>query len=850
MEEQVREATTRKPRPASAYPSTSPTRPVLRSRDSYNRASGATLVQQPHHDTDTMRRSATISSGSSMAQTPNGGTRDLDASVERSGGSGSSKKRQPLPAAFREGTNSLVSNAVGMLTPCTHVQFTPSPKASPVEHQRNSLHLESPSAPMNRYSTTSRLTREQSIPSPSSKGYRSGIDGLERSSSVSSRLERRQWSESVSGLSRRAERIDDRGLPLPHSPLRDRRAETLANSELGSKRYSRDHDLSSRLSRLNIAPGDSVSAVGAGSERGTPSSTKNPLDLLNRIETERAESNRHWDAERSASVMADHPYPRPHSGSNFDRSPRTVRPATSMSSLHHHNPPRTAPVERIRKEYDDSSSYNRSASRLEQVAPSSEPRQVRSTTSLARQSHDNLNIDSASSEHGRLLYEAARTADAKIGHLDNVVHLGFTRTLNSVARSAETSNAAIRTALQHLNQMAIDAELYNDTAMSADDLRPLLVLLRDAGRMSDEGIRSLTSMLLDLPKVLREPEGSRMVASSTTSGSIRSFGTDEQGNRGSRRFPHSTYDSPTRRGDEMVRPVTSLDNVRSPESMRYREHVPRAHEYDRSYVRAYPRSPLHTYGPLHTYDSPSRRSEDLPRPSTSLDYATSGERRRVRESLPPNLAIGEPRRSGGLMSKFRTFGKNKEELGTIEDSPPNATTHRVPESPLSPARHRLIKKASTISTQTVRGNSFLPSASKKADTVISAITAGDDDSPTTAVFDKRSIRSMRLYRDESAPAETAEGSSSPRSRLSSFHTAEEASRGSSFYGAEDDVLSSLVEAQRRREAEERDEDKGAKAREDAKVTANGGGLGRSSSLASRPPRKFSISDTFRATLGR
>lgn len=677
------------------------------------------------------------------------------------------------------------------------------------------------------------------MPSPSSpRARRSGIDGLERSASVSSRLEKRQWSESVSGLPRRHDRLDDRGLPLPGSPLRDRRAETLAGSEYGSQRYSRDQDLVPRLSRLHIAPGDSVSAVGARSERDTPVSNKDPLDLLRRIENERAESNRNWDAERSASAMGDHPYPRPHSGSHIDRSPRSVRPATSMSSLHHH-PPRTAPVDRIRRNYDDSSSF-RSTSRLGNNAPSSEPRQFRSTTSLGGRSSTSLDIHAASSEHGRLLYEAARAVDAKIGQSEAIAQFGLIQSLNASARSAETSNSAIRIALQTANQIAIDDELDHDSNHISDTLKPLLALLRDASRTSDENVRMLTRVLLDLPKVLREGTGgSRMMPSSTTSGSVRSFAlTDSSDHRGSRRFPASPYETPVRNGgEEFVRPATSYDNFRSSEPRRHRDSLPKVEEYEQSYSRN------HKPSPVHLYDSPVRRSEDLPRPSTSIDHVSSNERRRTRESLPPNFTSGETGR-GGPWSKVRGVGKSKDNLGTIEDSPPQVSSHKIPESPRSPARRLLRHKASSTSTHTIRGgNNFLPSAPKTANTVMSAVTAGDDDSPTTAVFDQRSIRSMRSYRE--TREDGVEGSS-PRSKMS-FHTAEEvvSRTGSSRdgEGAEDDVLSGLVEAQRRREAESWGKGDTVKKGEMA-------GLGRSSSMTSRTSRTMSFSEKVKAKLGR
>lgn len=111
-EEQIRSATARRTRPSEAYPSISPPKPVLYSRDSYTRAGGTGVAHQIQNGTETLRRSATISSVSSLARTPNGDVHALEDAQDRSGGSGGSKRRPPLPASFTHANQSLVSHNV------------------------------------------------------------------------------------------------------------------------------------------------------------------------------------------------------------------------------------------------------------------------------------------------------------------------------------------------------------------------------------------------------------------------------------------------------------------------------------------------------------------------------------------------------------------------------------------------------------------------------------------------------------------------------------------------------------------------------------------------------------------
>jgi len=410
-----------------------------------------------------------------------------------------------------------------------------------------------------------------------------------------------------------------------------------------------------------------------------------------------------------------------------------------------------------------------------------------------------------------LLYEAARSFELKIppealAHLPDIV-----RAIATTARSAENSNAVTRSAIQLASQLSVDAELDDDPEKLLRDLKTLLATLRDAGRASDQNVRDLTRLMLDVPKLLRDSPGMTMsrVPTSATTGSLRLH-------------PNGTN----------------------------------AAEYS---SRRYPTSP---------YESPIRRSEDLPRSSTSSGALLSPERRRQRESLPANFGSdgnGEGRGGRGFLSRMRDLGRSREGLDTIEDSPPKAFTVTTPQVVVSPGRLPLRKKASTTSTHTVRGNSFLPSASK-ATAAVSTVTAGE--SPRETKFDSPSLRSTLSGKRESgewdfrgglASAGLVDGGESSANSRFSFHTAEDASpgrgevnesgdEGRGRASGEEELLSGLVEAQKKREAEGEVEG--------GKTTGLLGkaGLTRTSSVISKAStsggRKWSVSDRFKATLGR
>ena len=776
LDEKIREAeekirASRRPRTAGENDLTSPTTGIIRRHDSYTRAAGTTMERAWSGGAgNTLRRSATTSG--MVTRTPDGG--EDQGEQEKSGGSGGSKNRKPLPSQFRSGP--LVS--VGRFTAVSGVfsgnlflQFTPSPKHSPYDMRKSmdgpSL---SPTNPFSRFSTTSRLSRDSPMGGASPASYRGSMDGLERRVSLSTRTNRRQWSESISGLPTRPYDVDNQGPPFPRDAPERRRAESVLDTTNARDRYSTIRDVQPRLPRLNLTPGDSVSAVGARSERSTPvPNGKDPLQVLKRIEESRTQHNRQWDVERSASVLGERP-------PSSQWSPQRARPATSMSSLRD-NAPRTAPVEQYRRPHEEFTSPARASSRLSQ--PSTEPRPVRSSTSLGGRSSASLEVHIASTEHGRLLFEAARALELKLAPevLANMPELA--RTFIATARSAENINSILRTAMELVTQMEVD--------MDANHLvHSMSGLMRDAGRASDQSVRDLTRIMLDIPKLLRE-------------------GSRSNGVNGTTRLDHRA----------------SLNTPRKWNSP--------------------------------NYDTPVRRSEELVRPSSSLgDFASSplGNRHRPRDSLPANF--GADRVS--FLSRVKNLAPSprtrltEESLGTIEASPPTPMTDKVPalESVTSPGR-RLRKKLSSTSTNTLRGNTFLPSAKVRTTTAISAVTAGDI-SPTLPA----SVRSKR----DSRGGQDFDGEGSPASRFS-FDAASggvgggggDDGGGGGLVGSveeEEDAVSileqNLVAAQRKRE-----EGLGfdGVAGTDGRLVV---GVGRSASGSTR--RWNNVSDRFRATLGR
>ncbi|KAK8865988.1 hypothetical protein IAR55_001138 [Kwoniella newhampshirensis] len=710
---------------------------AVRRHDSYSRARDSPGILSSTN----LRRSATLSSANANGHVQAEAQSDLPShrangahdvqgeedDRERSGGSGSgsSRRRKALPTDFRHG---------GLFTPSPQKPYSnqipderiQSSRSARLRHFIDSPTDYSTSSPIpNRFSSTSRLSREvEQIASPS-RTSGSNVEGLPRSSSMigmrdgeTSEYGRRDWGQSKTGPPRDRNDLDYRGLPreryraesviggvLDGDPDHTRSITGSARSEREQKRRDistmvseRDLASASRLRLAPIAPGDSVSAVGTKSDRGN---NKDPLDVVRRLEEQRAQSRQRWS--------------------------QMPRPATSMSSMRdvYNNPPRSAPIDGIKQrrsaEHDTSLSPSTGrgpSSVIGHRGPTTEPRPMRSSTSLGGRSTATLDFPSASSEHGRLLFEAFRALELRVGYDVIAAQPEMVRTLHSATRTSETINTAVQSAIRLASQIAVIAQM-EESAGLRDEHTKLNFLLREAGRASDQNVRDITRIMLDLPKLLSE--GSRMAQTSST-GSSRS--------RRSQSNATSLY-SPLQPN------LTSEERAR-----RWQPTSPSA-----TYANGLGISPLPGRWSLDT----PRRTFDVLRPATS-----------VGESASP-LSSRYARGGGGgggvpgstvssLMSKVRAMTPRKQhtlppkpDLATIEQSPPqpqydnnapppsaspppiSARTSSVSRSLERPMRNVLKKKASTASTNTIRGGSnFLPSTSRpRATTAISQVTAGD-----------------------------------------------------------------------------------------------------------------------------
>ncbi|WVQ97405.1 hypothetical protein IAU59_004518 [Kwoniella sp. CBS 9459] len=741
-----------------------PVRGQIRRHDSYTRATGSPLVASS--TSASIRRSATMSSASASTHpdfpaaslSRNGNVEVLQdegqEDREKSGGSSSSRRRKALPADFRNNglftpspqkpASNYIDEPLGSARSSRLRQFID----SPIDHS-NSSPLPS------RFSTSSRRSgdHQEIIASPSRANRY--IDGLERSASMigmrggdTSAYARRNWSQSISGLPRAGEETDSRGLP------RDRyRAESVmgggavdrstygprasldagitpdrTSGRRGMSNFVSERDLlaASRSRIGSIAPGDSISAVGVNSERGD---SKDPLEMIRRLEEQRAQSKKRWD--------------------------HMPRPVTSMSSLRdsYNNPPNSAPIEglRHRRSIDQDSPLSptyRVGSRAGLRGPSTEPRPMRSSTSLGGRSSANFDFGSSATEHGRLLFEAFRVLESKIGHDILSLNPELLRTFHSATRTSENINTILRNALHLASQIAVDAEL-DDPVRVREEYSDLALLLREAGKSSENNVRDMTRILLDLPKIVRYQQTPGSAITASTSGGSN-FGS------GSSRLRRSESASLSHAYDPAKKGVMSEDRAR-----RWQPSSPSS---------AFDRSPLQGRWSI---DSP-RRSFDVVRASTSIGDAYSPlsrysrerdrESGRLREQSQEKGKVnnGRDRESGGhgstvssLMSKVRAMTPRKSmpspklDLSTIEASPPQppepsqaqpqAQAHAYPSRSRPPIQQRaqndespdkmrniLKKKASSLSTNTVKGSSFMPSTSGgKATTAISQVTAGD-----------------------------------------------------------------------------------------------------------------------------
>lgn len=601
----------------------------------------------------------------------------------------------------------------------------------------------------NRFSTTSRL---DGIPSPTRSRVFPRIEGLERSASSSLA---RVSPDLTSPRYHRA---------LPQAAQNDRyRPESVLDTHQDRQRYisrlsngssDRASPLSNRGSgsRIGLTPGDSVSAIGTGyktdvgfgtgykSEVGAKKE-KDPLEVLKRIEASRAEHNRQWEVDRAQSVLGNHIHERqrPHSRfSSAEVTPVRMRPATSLSSIRdrdRENGPRTAPVERFRRHFDQ----DRSSSRMSFTThTNSEPRPMQSSTSIgARGGSDLVSTTGSGSEHGRLLLEAFRSMEGKLSTGGEASLSDLVEGLRSTTKSSESVNSSLRGLLPLVQSILTSIEL-EDMDTVKDDANRLGVGLREATRWSDQGVRDLTRVLLDLPRAL-PANGS---GSGRFTGSIvspRDVDAPTASGPGSRRWrplsPETgTYrDSPIRRSEELSRAT----DMQSPTSRlsRQRDSLPAV--------------------ALSNHNGGTSREHDRERSSSTMSNLAS--RFRI---FTTATATGTGTGMGGSYSPRRS----NEDLPPIEASPPNfhsessssnhhydhinndnngldRNTSSAPKSNVtsntysntdidsptySPRRptSMLKKKASIVST--IRGSNFFPPAPKvRSTTAVSQVTVGD-----------------------------------------------------------------------------------------------------------------------------
>lgn len=361
---------------------------------------------------------------------------------------------------------------------------------------------------------------------------------------------RRTWHDTISGLPRSRDRPESvlEGTAAYRYQARGGSAESGLTTERLAER-DRLRPVStvgmtpspnrSRLSHL-----DSVSQRHGQSEAGGSS---DPLEVLARLEQAREESQRKralllqdrpqsvLDSPRARDRFDSQRYePRPSSRTTWtpvaDRQP--LRSATSMSFVRD-KAPRTAPAAHRTRHIDgmpDSPSVGRGASRAfysSSVAGSRSdtqaPRAMRSNSSLGSRAGQ---IPSTSAtEHGRLLLDACRAMESRIGQGSSGLS-DLLRSSHTAARTSEASNTLLREALAMATQAQIQIEVEGTDAR--DVVAKLTATLREATKASDENIRSLTGVILCLPKVLRESS----VAGPRRSGSFETDSVNGHGSSG------------------------------------------------------------------------------------------------------------------------------------------------------------------------------------------------------------------------------------------------------------------------------------------------------------------------------
>lgn len=144
------------------------------------------------------------------------------------------------------------------------------------------------------------------------------------------------------------------------------------------------------------------------------------MDVIRRMEESRAQHNRQWQEDRAASVLGDvrRSPTRSYSRTEFT-TPLHPRSATSMSNPRGDRAPQTAPVDRF--PVGDGTTSLRALRFGLFLAPRLSDRrrslaQCGAAHSLGMRSNTSRSLDiaSASTEHGRLLFEAFRALELKL----------------------------------------------------------------------------------------------------------------------------------------------------------------------------------------------------------------------------------------------------------------------------------------------------------------------------------------------------------------------------------------------------------------------------------------------------
>lgn len=503
-------------------------------------------------------------------------------------------------------------------------------------------------------------------------------------------------------------RLTDNGpRPQAHSDSRG----ALGPSNRESREFPREsRDISNRGA---LAPSDSVSAVGSRGEHSAPrvesraeTPRKDPLEIIRRLEETRSKANRQWEEDRSASAMGkygeremlarvpsrvDDTGSQPtRPGSRMSASRLGPRPASSMSSVRDSSygaatAPRTAPPARRRIDSGNSSNLDSplvgrsSRASGSFTGPHTEPRVIRrsltSTGGLSTSARSGASSDPASTDHGRNLVEAARVLEQRAEIPAEV--LGK---LTAAAALAERANTGVRAANQMATELALEIELDEpDHVASVRSRFPrLAVTLKEANRASDQAVRNLTEALL-------AARGATTTATTTPARPSTRLETPRAPLEATHRRA-MTLDSPAplaqvSRHSPSMSHAAVLSSPLMQSSMPYHDHSGGREPWTPASTARLPEPPL---------SSTSSRFE-----AHHLDPIEQSPPKEARERMSPSVGLGISTPSPK----------------TQYDRPP------TPELPTQP--HSLRKQASTLSTHTVRGNSFLPSHPPEPTTALS-----------------------------------------------------------------------------------------------------------------------------------